>query len=251
MQCLRPQPLHIPQTPDTTVPIKLEILAVEGLPEVQQDDDIAALIIQQATLLDGDVVVITQKIVSKAEGAIAMVNPDDPLSHQPIVEQNSTRILRRRGDLIISETKHGFVCANAGVDRSNLKPDQAAFLPDNPDHSAKRIRHNIKTQTNLDVGVIISDTFGRPWRRGVTDMAIGSAGIQPILDLRGTSDASGHQLQVTEIAIVDELAAAAELVMGKAENIPVAIIRGVPADWLGTGTIQSDLIRHPAADLFR
>lgn len=231
--------------------MRLEILGVEGLPEIKKGDDLAGLIAKAAELADGDVVVVTQKIVSKAEGAMVAVDPEDPLSHKPVVEQESVRVLRRRGDLVISETKHGFVCANAGVDRSNVAADQAALLPDDPDRSARRIRDGIRAQAGVETGVIVSDTFGRPWRRGVADVAIGSAGIRPILDLRGTEDTTGRELQVTEVAVVDELAAAAELVMGKAENIPVAIIRGVDPAWLGPGSIQADLIRPPAEDLFR
>ncbi|MCY3634056.1 MAG: coenzyme F420-0:L-glutamate ligase [bacterium] len=231
--------------------MRLEIFGVEGLPEINAGDDLASLIAETADLADGDVVVVTQKIVSKAEGAMVAVDPDDPLSHKPVVEQESVRVLRRRGDLVISETKHGFVCANAGVDRSNVDADQAALLPDDPDKSARRIRDGIKAKGGLDVGVIVSDTFGRPWRRGVADVAIGVAGIRPILDLRGTEDAMGRELQVTEVAIVDELAAAAELVMGKAENVPVAVIRGGNTTWLGPGSIQADLIRPPGEDLFR
>ncbi len=231
--------------------MKLEIFGVEGLPEITAGDDLASLISNAANLADGDVVVVTQKIVSKAENAMVSVDPNDPLSHKPVVEQESVRILRRRGDLVISETKHGFVCANAGVDRSNVAADAAALLPDDPDRSARSIRNGIRARTGLDVGVIVSDTFGRPWRRGVADVAIGVAGVRPILDLRGTPDASGRELQVTEVAIVDELAAAAELVMGKAEGVPVAVIRGVDRGWLGPGSIQADLIRPPGEDLFR
>lgn len=231
--------------------MKLEIFGVEGLPEITAGDDLASLISDAANLADGDVVVVTQKIVSKAENAMVAVDPNDPLSHKPVVEQESVRILRRRGDLVISETKHGFVCANAGVDRSNVAADAAALLPDDPDRSARRIRDGIRARTGLDVGVIVSDTFGRPWRRGVADVAIGVAGVRPILDLRGTSDASGRELQVTEVAIVDELAAAAELVMGKTNNVPVAVIRGADPNWLGAGSIQADLVRPPAEDLFR
>ena len=231
--------------------MRLEAFGVEGLPEIGRGDDLAGLIAKAAELADGDVVVVTQKIVSKAEGAMAAVDPNDPLSHKPLVEQESVRVLRRRGDLIISETKHGFVCANAGIDRSNVDAGQVALLPDDPDRSARRIRSGLKARLGVEVAVIISDTFGRPWRRGVTDVAIGSAGVRPILDLRGTPDATGRELQVTEMAIVDELAAAAELVMGKAVNIPVAVIRGVNPDWLGPGSIQGDVIRSPAEDLFR
>ncbi len=231
--------------------MRLEIFGVEGLPEIKAGDDLAALIAEAADLADGDVVVVTQKIVSKAEGAMVEVDPDDPLAHKPVVEQESVRVLRRRGDLVISETKHGFVCANAGVDRSNMDTDLAALLPDDPDRSARRIRDGIRAKAGVEAGVIVSDTFGRPWRRGVADVAIGSAGVRPILDLRGTEDTTGRELQVTEVAIVDELAAAAELVMGKAENIPVAVIRGIDPAWLGPGSIQADLIRSPAEDLFR
>lgn len=231
--------------------MRLEIFGVEGLPEISPGDDLAGLISETTDLADGDVVVVTQKIVSKAENSLVAVDPDDPLSHKPLVEQESVRVLRRRGDLIISETKHGFVCANAGIDRSNVAADQAALLPDDPDRSARRIREGIRARTGVVVGVVISDTFGRPWRRGVTDVAIGIAGVLAILDLRGTPDASGRELQVTEVAIADELAAAAELVMGKADGVPAAVIRGAHQSWLGNGSIQADLIRSPAEDLFR
>ena len=231
--------------------MRLEIFGVEGLPEIEAGDDLAGMIAEAADLADGDVVVVTQKIVSKAENAMVAVDPDDPLSHKPIVERESVRVLRRRGDLVISETKHGFVCANAGVDRSNVDSNQAALLPDDPDRSARRIRDGIRARSGAEVGVIVSDTFGRPWRRGVADVAIGVAGVRPILDLRGTPDATGRDLQVTEVAIVDELAAAAELVMGKAESVPVAVIRGVDPAWLGPGSIQADLVRPPGEDLFR
>ena len=231
--------------------MRLEVFGVTGLPEIARGDDLAGLIAHAAQLADGDVVVVTQKIVSKSEGAMVTVDPDDPLSHKAVVERESVRVLRRRGELIISETKHGFVCANAGVDRSNVAADQAALLPDDPDRSARRIRDGIRAQTGIAVGVIVSDTFGRPWRRGVADVAIGVAGVRPLLDLRGTPDAAGRELQVTEMAIADELAAAAELVMGKAEGVPVAVIRGVPPEWLGPGSIRADMIRPPTEDLFR
>ncbi len=231
--------------------MRLEIFGVEGLPEIEAGDDLAGMIAEAADLADGDVVVVTQKIVSKAENAMVAVDPDDPLSHKPVVEQESVRVLRRRGDLVISETKHGFVCANAGVDRSNVDSNQAALLPDDPDRSARRIRDGIRARSGVEVGVIVSDTFGRPWRRGVADVAIGAAGVRPILDLRGTPDAMGRELQVTEVAIVDELAAAAELVMGKTDNVPVAVIRGIDPAWFGSGNIQADLVRPPNEDLFR
>ncbi len=229
----------------------LEIRAVDGLPEIEAGADLASMIASAGELVDGDVVVVTQKIVSKAEDAIAEVDPDDPLSHKPLVERESVRILRRRGDLIISETKHGFVCANAGIDLSNVERGHAALLPEDPDRSARRIRDGLRARAGVEVAVIVSDTFGRPWRRGVTDVAIGSAGIRPVIDLRGTADAFGRELQVTEVAVVDEIAAAAELVMGKSAGIPVAVVRGVDPTWLGDGSVRDDLIRDPSEDLFR
>ena len=234
---------------------RIELIAVEGLPEVGRGDDVAGMICAAVPLEHHDVVVVTQKIVSKAEGAMAEVDPDDPLSHKPLVERESVRILRRRGDLIISETKHGFVCANAGIDLSNVASGQAALLPDDPDRSARRIRDAIRGRLGVEVGVIVSDTFGRTWRRGVTDVAIGSAGLIPVLDLRGTQDAYGRELQVTEVAVVDEIAGAAELVMGKSTGVPVAIVRGVDDAVFGPGSERSgvltDVVRLPAEDLFR
>jgi coenzyme F420-0:L-glutamate ligase/coenzyme F420-1:gamma-L-glutamate ligase len=239
---------------------RLEVIAVHGVPEITRGADLAGIIAEAValggeTLRDHDVLVVTQKVVSKAEGAMAEVDPDDPLSHKPLVERESVRILRRRGELIISETRHGFVCANAGIDLSNVERGQAALLPVDPDRSARRIRDGLRGRVGVDVAVIVSDTFGRPWRRGVTDVAIGSAGIRPVLDLRGTEDAYGRELQVTEVAIVDEIAAAADLVMGKATGVPVAVVRGIdPAAFEpdpGRAGVVSDLVRSPAEDLFR
>ena len=231
--------------------MRLEIFPVEGLPEIGRGDDLAGMIIDSVELAQHDILVVTQKIVSKAEGAMIEIDANDPLSHKPIVERESVRILRRRGELIISQTKHGFVCANAGIDLSNVERGQAALLPDDSDRSARRIRDAIKGRLGLDVGVIISDTFGRPWRRGVTDVAIGTAGVKSILDLRGTPDALGREMQVTEVALVDELACAAELAMGKTTGVPVAVIRGGSADWFGESSVQDDLVRDPQDDLFR
>jgi len=235
---------------------RLEIFGIDGLPEVQEGDDIAQLIIDatlahKAPLADGDVVVVTQKVVSKAEGQVVAVDPSDPLSHKPLVERESVRVLRRRGDLVISETRHGFVCANAGIDLSNVARGFAALLPVDSDRSARRIRDALRGRAGVLVGVIVSDTFGRTWRRGVTDVAIGCAGIRPIVDLRGSTDSHGRELQVTEVAVVDEIAAAAELVMGKADSVPVAVVRGVDGAWLSDGSVQSDIVRHPEEDLFR
>jgi coenzyme F420-0:L-glutamate ligase/coenzyme F420-1:gamma-L-glutamate ligase len=231
---------------------RLEVFPIEGIPEVRAGDDLAGQIVAaEPDLRDGDVVVVTQKVVSKAEDAMVRIDPDDPRGHKAIVEDQSVRIVRRRGDLIISETRHGFVCANAGVDLSNVDDGWAALLPDDSDRSARRIRDGIRAAAGVEVAVIVSDTFGRPWRKGLTDVAIGCAGIQAIVDLRGTEDSKGRELQVTEVCVVDELAAAAELVMGKASGVAAAVVRGVDPAWLGRGEVRADIVRPPAEDLFR
>jgi len=228
---------------------RIEVLAVVGLPEVRPGDDLAALIAGAADLVEGDVVVVTQKVVSKAEDRLVDIDPE--VGHRPLVERESVRILRRRGDLVIAETEHGFVCANAGVDLSNVEAGQAALLPVDSDRSARRIRDALRHRFSVDVAVVVSDTFGRPWRRGVTDVAIGCAGLRPVVDLRGTTDALGRELQVTEVAVVDEIAAAAELVMGKAAGVPVAVVRGIDSAWFGDGSVVDDVVRSPDEDLFR
>ena len=229
--------------------------------EIARGDDLAGIIADAATrssadepgnaLRDGDVVVVASKVVAKAEGRLEAIDPTDPLSHKPLVERESVRIIRRRGDLIISETKHGFVCANAGIDMSNVEEGWALLLPDDPDRSARRLRDGLRARAGVDVAVIVSDTFGRTWRRGLTDVALGCAGIGAILDLRGTVDALGRELHVTEVAVVDELAGAAELAMGKASGIPVAVVRGVDRSWLREGAVRSEIVRRPDEDLFR
>jgi coenzyme F420-0:L-glutamate ligase/coenzyme F420-1:gamma-L-glutamate ligase len=229
----------------------IQLIPVHGIPEVRPDDIIAELIAAHTALLDGDIVVVTQKIVSKAEGRLVPVDPNDPLSHKQTVLDESVRVLRRRGELIMTETRHGFICANAGVDLSNVERGFAALLPVDPDRSARRIRDGLRALVDVEVGVIVSDTFGRTWRRGLTDVAIGCAGIAAIVDLRGTSDAIGRELQVTEVCIADELAGAAELVMGKSEDIPVAIVRGVKAGWLRESSVRDAIVRNPQEDLFR
>ena len=230
----------------------LEIIAVEGIAEIRPGDDLAALILaSDAEMRDHDCLVVTQKVVSKAENRLVAVDPEDPLSHKPLVERESVRVLRRRGDLIISETSHGFVCANAGVDLSNVERGQAVLLPVDSDRSARQIRDRLKARAGVEVGVVISDTFGRPWRRGVTDVAIGCAGIAAVIDLRGTSDSFGRELMVTEVAAVDEIAAAADLVMGKAKGIAAAIVRGLPEDWFRPSGVVAEIVRSPAEDLFR
>jgi coenzyme F420-0:L-glutamate ligase/coenzyme F420-1:gamma-L-glutamate ligase len=232
----------------------LEILGVEGIGEITPGDDLAAIIAAATDgatqLTGGDVVVVTQKVVSKAEGRLVRTDPDDPTGRR-IVEAESVRVLRRRGDLVISQTSHGFICANAGVDLSNVDDGWAALLPVDPDRSARRIRDGLRHHARVEVGVIVSDTFGRVWRRGVADVAIGCAGVGAILDLRGTADASGRELAVTEVAVVDEIAGAAELVMGKATAIPVAIVRGIDASWLRRGEVRAEIVRPAAEDLFR
>jgi coenzyme F420-0:L-glutamate ligase/coenzyme F420-1:gamma-L-glutamate ligase len=236
---------------------RLEIFGINGIGEIEPGTDLAAVIAAAAAgddgtmLVDGDVLVVTQKIVSKAENRLVAIDPEDPLSHKPLVEQESVRILRRRGELIISETVHGFVCANAGIDLSNVNRGWAALLPVDSDRSARRIRDGLRHRCGVEVGVIISDTFGRPWRRGVTDVAIGCAGVAGVVDLRGTPDALGREMQVTEVAVVDEIAAAAELVMGKSTGIPVAVVRGVDPTWLREGSVRAEVVRKPSEDLFR
>jgi coenzyme F420-0:L-glutamate ligase/coenzyme F420-1:gamma-L-glutamate ligase len=232
--------------------MSIELIAVHGIGEIKAGDVLSEVIVNACDdLRDGDVLVVTQKIVSKAEGRMVKVDAEDPLSHKKIVEQESVRIVRRRGDLIISETAHGFVCANAGIDLSNVERGWAALLPVDSDRSARKIRDGIRARRSVSVGVIISDTFGRPWRDGLTDVAIGCAGVAAVVDLRGTEDSLGRELQVTKVCVADEIAGAAELVMGKAEGVPVAIVRGVDPSWLREGSVHDEVIRAPADDLFR
>lgn len=229
----------------------LQILPVEGMPEVRPGDRLADLLAEHADLVAGDVVVVTQKVVSKAEGRLVALDPEDRDARLLLIEAESARVLRRRGDLVISQTAHGFVCANAGVDLSNVPEGTAALLPVDPDRSARRIRDGLRGRAGVDVAVIVSDTFGRPWRHGVTDVAIGCAGIAAVVDLRGTRDASGRELTVTEVAVADELAGAAELVMGKAAGVPAAVVRGVDPGWFGDGSVNEQIVRRPGDDLFR
>jgi coenzyme F420-0:L-glutamate ligase/coenzyme F420-1:gamma-L-glutamate ligase len=239
--------------------IGLSVLPVTGVGEVRPGDDLGRVLSAALDggidggpdLRHGDVVVVTQKVVSKAEGRMVPIDPGDPDAKARLVDDQSVRVLRRRGDLVISETSHGFVCANAGVDLSNVPEGTAALLPVDPDRSARRLRAGLRRDLGVDVAVIVSDTFGRPWRQGVTDVAIGCAGIAPVLDLRGTLDASGRELAATEGCIADELAAAAELVMGKDRGIPAAVVRGVPETWLRAGSVAAEVVRRSGEDLFR
>jgi coenzyme F420-0:L-glutamate ligase / coenzyme F420-1:gamma-L-glutamate ligase len=237
----------------------ISLIPLTGIGEIEPGADLALMVAEVLapryaggpTLQPGDVVVVTQKVVSKAEGQIVPIDLDDPTAKATLVEQESVRILRRRGDLIISETKHGFICANAGIDLSNVAEGTAALLPEDSDRSARRIRAGLKQLCGADVGVIISDTFGRTWRRGVTDVAIGCAGVAAVVDLRGTLDANGRELVATELCVGDELASAAELVMGKDRGVPAAIVRGVPGAWLRPASVRREVIRPPDEDLFR
>jgi len=233
----------------------LTIIPVAGIPEIKPGDRLGDLITtaaaaQDTPLADRDCIVVTQKIVSKAENRLVALDHEDLAARRALVEGESVRILRRRGDLIISETRHGFVCANAGVDLSNVDDGYAALLPVDSDRSAHRIRNTVRIAAGVDVAVVISDTFGRAWRHGLTDVAIGVSGLAAVVDLRGGRDAKGRELHVTEVAVADEVASAAELVMGKAAAIPVAIVRGLDAEWFRDGTVN-ELIRAPRDDLFR
>ncbi|MCP3995039.1 MAG: coenzyme F420-0:L-glutamate ligase [bacterium] len=230
----------------------IEIFPVEDIPEIVPGDDLAALILgaiesSEVTLQAGDVLVVTHKIVSKAEGRIIPAN--DEAAYRAAVENEAKAIIRRRGDLVITQTRHGFICANAGVDRSNVTGDRAVLLPIDPDRSAHGIRMRVLQATEIDVPVIISDTFGRPWRRGQTDVAIGVSGMAVMDDHKGLPDANGRVMEATEIAIVDEIASAADLAMGKSSQVPVAVVRGV--DWQRGSGRAIDLVRPPHEDLFR
>jgi len=233
----------------------LTIHPLQGIPEVSRGDDLPALLLASLetsglALENGDVVVITHKVVSKAEGAVVPLTGDDEdAAYRRIVLDESVEVLRRRGGLVIARTRHGFICANAGVDRSNSAPGTVVLLPRDPDRSAHGIRMALEAASGSSIAVIVSDTFGRPWRRGLVDVAIGLSGIAALLDLKGTSDALGRELAVTEIAIIDEIAAAADLVMGKADAVPAALLRGLdlaPGDGRAT-----DLVRPASEDLFR
>ena len=235
--------------------MSLAVIPIAGIPEVQADDELAELIAtaaqaQDTPLADGDCVVVTQKVVSKAEGRLIAIDPDDPDARARLIESESVRILRRRDELVISETRHGFVCANAGVDLSNVPEGVAALLPLDSDRSARHIRDAMRARHGVDVAVIVTDTFGRAWRLGLTDVAIGVAGIAAVVDLRGTADALGRELHVTEVAIADEIAGAADLVMGKSAGIAAAIVRGLDPDWAADGRAQH-LVRPAHQDLFR
>jgi len=227
----------------------ITVLPVEAMPEVHPGDEIAELIAARIALEEGDVVVVTQKIVSKAERRLENVADDE--ERLRLIERESVRVLRRRDELVISETQQGFVCANAGVDLSNVDDGVAALLPIDSDRSARHIRDALAARTDVRVAVVVSDTFGRPWRRGLVDVALGCAGVAAIVDLRGTEDTRGRTLQATEVAIADELASAAELVMGKDRQVPVAVVRGIDRTWLRESSVRTEIVRPHGEDLFR
>jgi coenzyme F420-0:L-glutamate ligase/coenzyme F420-1:gamma-L-glutamate ligase len=240
---------------------ELRILPLRGWPEVAEGDDLGALVAGSVDLEDGDIVVLAQKVVSKAEGRVVrlddvepsdrareLAGDEDPRRIEAIL-QESVRVVRSRPPLVIAQTRHGFICASAGVDSSNA-PEQGmlVLLPIDPDASAARLRARLHELTGRTLGVVVTDSFGRPWRAGTTDVALGVAGIRPLLDLSGQRDRAGYELKHTNIAVADEIAGAAELVMGKVDGIPGAVVRGL--DVAGDGSAR-ELVIAPELDLFR
>ncbi len=244
---------------------EVRVIPLRGIPELDEGDDLGSLLVEAAThaggLEAGDILVVAQKAVSKVEGRIVHLSDVEPSAHArelagdedarriEVILRESRDIVRMRPPLIIAETTHGFVCASAGVDASNAKgPGTVVLLPLDPDASADRLRERVRELAGVDVGVIVSDSFGRPFRRGTTDVALGVSGLAPLRDLRGRRDSAGYELHATEIAVADELAGAAELVMGKTEGVPAVIVRGVTAAGEGSG---ADLLMPRERDLFR
>ncbi|MGI8420915.1 MAG: coenzyme F420-0:L-glutamate ligase [Gaiellaceae bacterium] len=240
----------------------ISIIPLEGLPEVRAGDDLAGLLARPLPLQDGDVLVVAQKVVSKAEGRVVEldgIEPSerarevagdevDPRQVEAILRE-SVRIVRVRGSFVIAETRHGLICGSAGVDASNAPAaGQLVLLPLAPDASARLLRERLGELTGARVAVIVSDSFGRPWRQGTTDVAIGVAGLAPILDLNGRRERAGYELHATQIAVADEIAGAAELVMGKVDGVPAVIVRGLELSGDGSGR---ELVMPPERDLFR
>jgi coenzyme F420-0:L-glutamate ligase/coenzyme F420-1:gamma-L-glutamate ligase len=242
------------------------VVPLEGIPELAEGDDLARALHEAALraggLADGDVVVVAQKAVSKVEGRVVrladveaserareLAGPDGDPRHLEVILRESVGIVRSRPPLVIAETRHGFVCASAGVDASNAPEEgMLVLLPLDPDASARRLRESLAGLAGVGLGVIVSDSFGRAWRQGTTDVALGVAGLTPLRDLRGTLDAVGHELRTTQIAVADEIAGAAELVLGKANRVPAARVRGVDVHGDGRGT---ELVMPRERDLFR
>jgi coenzyme F420-0:L-glutamate ligase / coenzyme F420-1:gamma-L-glutamate ligase len=240
---------------------ELRVIPVRGLPELEEGDDLAALLTGAAVFEPGDVLVVAQKAVSKVEGRVVRLDDIEPSERArelagdedarriEVILRESREVVRARPPLVIAETRHGFVCASAGVDASNAKgPGTLVLLPLDPDASARRLRERIRELAGVELGVVVSDSFGRAWRRGTTDVALGVAGIPALLDLKGTRDSMGYELHATEIAVADELAGAAELVMGKTDGVPAAIVRGLALAGDGCG---ADLVMPRERDLFR
>ena len=228
----------------------IEIIPVYGLPEFKKNDDLIEILTttlknNSETLLNGDVVIVTQKIISKIEDRAVDLKVADI---NELLKEESTQILRKRGETVIARTRHGFICANAGIDKSNIDKGYALLLPVDPNKTANTIRKKIKAEFDLDIAVIISDTFGRAWRKGQTNVAIGSSGIEPLTSYIGTTDSYGNDLMATEIAIIDELAGASELVMNKVDEVPVAIIRGYKYKFSDKST--DEIIRSDDEDFF-
>ncbi|HEY5437459.1 MAG TPA: coenzyme F420-0:L-glutamate ligase [Acidimicrobiales bacterium] len=234
---------------------ELRVIPLPSVAMVANGDDLVSMFLDALSaygtqLEHHDLVIVTSKVVSKSEGQVVAF--DGTEDHKiALIESESKRILRRRGPLRITETHHGFINANAGIDLSNTEDGTAVLLPKDPDRTARRFRAELKRRTAVEVAVIITDTFGRVWRQGVTDVALGSAGVKPILDLRGTTDATGRTLEATEVAIADEIAGAANLVLGKAEGTPFAILRGLDDSYFGEGAIKESIVRTANEDLFR
>jgi coenzyme F420-0:L-glutamate ligase / coenzyme F420-1:gamma-L-glutamate ligase len=233
----------------------LRLFAVHGVGDIGPGDDLVAALgdaldAQGEFMQHHDVIAVTSKIVSKSEGRVVPFD-GSPEQREALIAQESVRILRRRGPLRITETPHGFVNANAGIDQSNTAEGTAVLLPRDPDRSARRLRADIARRFGIDVGVVVTDTFGRTWRNGVTDVALGCAGLVALLDLRGTADATGRLLEVTEVALVDEIAAAANLVLAKNGGTPFCVLRGLPEYYFGEGSVRGDIVRSPHEDLFR
>jgi coenzyme F420-0:L-glutamate ligase/coenzyme F420-1:gamma-L-glutamate ligase len=244
---------------------ELRVLPLRGIPELEEGDDLGDHLVRAARgvggLLDGDVVVVAQKAVSKVEGRVVRLDDVEPsalarelaLDRDPrrleVILREAHEVVRARPPLVIAETRHGFVCASAGVDASNAKgPDTLVLLPLDPDASAASLRGRIRELSGADVGVVVADSFGRAWRRGTTDVAIGVAGIVALLDLNGQLDSAGYELHATEIAVADEIAGAAQLVMGKTAGIPAAVVRGLQLGGDGSGR---ELVMPRERDLFR